>query len=351
MKNIKQLILKDFCKKGTLRTPEIEAKFRMSRQGIHRYLSLLVKEGHILKQGTSRRTSYYILNKPSALKKVWKKNRSFKKRVRATGLHEDILLKEVEEQTGLLNDLSSQAMTNFAYGFTEMVNNAIDHSGTKLITVEVDCNLGMNSFSVVDTGVGVFQNICEKKNLSNEMEAIQDLLKGKQTTMPEKHSGEGIFFTSKIADRFIIESHRKQLIIDNILNNDIFIKDIRYRKGTRVFFEQRAQTKKKLDDLFRQYTNEEFQFSKSHVSIKLFTSGDLYVARSQAKRLLHSLEKFEEIILDFKGVPTVGQGFADEIFRVFKKDHPDIKITAINCNENIDFMIKRAKAETSDKML
>jgi hypothetical protein len=202
----------------------------------------------------------------------------------------------------------------------------------------------MNSFSVVDTGVGVFENICEKKNLSSEMEAIQDLIKGKQTTMPERHSGEGIFFTSKIAYRFIIESHRKRLIIDNVLN-DIFVEDIRFKKGTRVFFEQRVDTKKKLDALFHQYANEDFKFSKSQVSVKLFTGEDLYISRSQAKRLLHSLEEFEEVILDFKDVPTIGQAFADEVFRIFKKDHPDIKITAINCNENVDFMIKRALVE------
>jgi anti-sigma regulatory factor (Ser/Thr protein kinase) len=344
MKNIKSLILKEFSEKGVLKASELAEKYKITRQGIHRYLSALVKEGHILRQGSSLRTSYYIFNKPGVLQKVWKKKRRFTKKVRTAGLHEDILLKDVEAQAGLLAGLSPQARTNLAYAFTEMINNAIDHSGTKFVTVDVACDIGMNSFSVVDTGVGVFENICEKKNLSSEMEAIQDLIKGKQTTMPERHSGEGIFFTSKIAYRFIIESHRKRLIIDNVLN-DIFVEDIRFKKGTRVFFEQRVDTKKKLDALFHQYANEDFKFSKSQVSVKLFTGEDLYISRSQAKRLLHSLEEFEEVILDFKDVPTIGQAFADEVFRIFKKDHPDIKITAINCNENVDFMIKRALVE------
>ncbi|MBI2342618.1 MAG: STAS-like domain-containing protein, partial [Deltaproteobacteria bacterium] len=76
--------------------------------------------------------------------------------------------------------------------------------------------------------------------------------------------------------------------------------------------------------------------------VKLFDTGENYMSRSQAKRLLHSLENFKVLILDFSGVNTVGQAFADEIFRVFNKTHPDIKIEAINCNENIRFMIGHA---------
>ncbi len=113
-------------------------------------------------------------------------------------------------------------------------------------------------------------------------------------------------------------------------------------KGTRVVFEQRVDSKKKLDELFHQYSNEEFKFSKSRVVVKLFTSGEMYVSRSQAKRLLHSMEEFEEIVLDFSGVPTIGQAFADEIFRVFQSAHPAIKITYEDANENVEFMIRRA---------
>ena len=55
----------------------------------------------------------------------------------------------------------------------------------------------MLSFIVNDSGIGIFRNIMQKRNLKSELEAIQDLMKGKTTTMPESHSGEGIFFTSK----------------------------------------------------------------------------------------------------------------------------------------------------------
>jgi anti-sigma regulatory factor (Ser/Thr protein kinase)/DNA-binding HxlR family transcriptional regulator len=343
MKQLIPSILKEFEKGRPLTTSHLSKKYKISRQGLHRYLSKLVRDGRILKQGSSPKTTYYILNKPQALRRIWKGEKRFQKKVQAFGLHEDLLLKEIESQKSLLDSLSEHAKINFAYAFTEMVNNAIDHSKTKFIDIDVKIRSGIVSFSVSDKGVGVFRNICDNKNLQNEMEAIEDILKGKQTTMPEKHSGEGIFFTSKIADRFVIESHGKRLTIDNLLD-DAFVEDIRQKKGTRVYFEQKIDTRKKLDDVFHKYTSEDFQFKKSQVKVKLFSRGELYISRPQAKRLVHAMDQFEEIILDFKDVETIGQAFADEVFRIFQADHPEIRIIPINCSENVEFMIKRAKS-------
>jgi len=87
---------------------------------------------------------------------------------------------------------------------------------------ETDKNIG---FKVFDDGIGVFRNIMQKKQLSSELEAIQELLKGKTTTLPHSHSGEGIFFTSKIADIFILESFEYRLRVDNTIN-DVFIEKL-----------------------------------------------------------------------------------------------------------------------------
>jgi anti-sigma regulatory factor (Ser/Thr protein kinase) len=238
--------------------------------------------------------------------------------------------------------LEHDALTNVRYAFTEMLNNAIDHSGT--VFIEIDFNVDSNSCSFVvrDTGIGVFANIMSKHGLTSEMEGIEDLLKGKQTTMPERHSGEGIFFTSKVADRFFLESHRKRLIVDNRIG-DVFVEDRRFLKGTRVTFEIDAASKKKLSELFSEYTSESFDFDRTKVTVKLFESGDSYISRSQAKRLVHTLDRFREIVLDFSGIETVGQAFADEVFRVFQTAHPNIRIVPINMNENVEFMVGRAQ--------
>ena len=68
------------------------------------------------------------------------------------------------------------------------------------------------------------------------------------------------------------------------------------------------------------------------------------IARSQAKRFLSGLDKFKEITFDYDGIDIIGQGFADQIYRVFYKENPGIILHDINTNKEIDFMIQRAIA-------
>lgn len=130
------------------------------------------------------------------------------------------------------------------------------------------------------------------------------------------------------------------MIFDNTIS-DIFIRDlIRDISGTKVFFEISLNSKKEMTDVFAQYTDDSFEFTKTEVKVKLFREGVDYVSRSQARRILAGLEKFKTIDLDFAGIKTIGQGFADEVFRVWKAHHPDVKILLKNANENTLFMIK-----------
>jgi hypothetical protein len=181
----------------------------------------------------------------------------------------------------------------------------------------------------------------QKKGLGNHLESIQDLLKGKQTTLPKGHSGEGIFFTSRAADVLIIQSSQKKLVFDNI-EEDVFIKDAKNFTGTRVSFAIQSHSRKDLNDIFKRYTEESFEFSKTEVQVKLYRQGVEYISRSQARRIIVGLDKFKTVILDFNEVESIGQAFADEIFRVWQVNHPGIKIVPKNVNENVDFMIRRA---------
>jgi hypothetical protein len=68
------------------------------------------------------------------------------------------------------------------------------------------------------------------------------------------------------------------------------------------------------------------------------------VSRSQAKRLLARVELFETVMFDFTGVATIGQAFADEIFRVFANQHPNIELTPTHANSDVKRMIARARS-------
>ncbi len=341
MRNLKAQILQEIEHKKSLKVSDLTERFGVSRQAINRHLKGLIDESKIRMLGSSKKTTFYIPNTPEAIGLVAGRPARIRRRMGAAGASEDEALSDVREGLPELRRIAENARSNFEYAFTEMVNNAIDHSETDSIDLEVSVDPLEAVFIVRDSGIGVFWNIMTKMGLASEMEAIEDLLKGKQTTAPDRHSGEGIFFTSKIVERFVLESHRKRLTVDNSIG-DLFLEDIRQLRGTRVVCTIDASSRRSLPELFEEYTSEEFAFDRTRVSVKLFESGESYVSRAQAKRLVHSLERFREIVLDFSGVESVGQGFADEIFRVFQGAHPDIAIIPVNMGENVEFMVRRA---------
>ena len=60
-------------------------------------------------------------------------------------------------------------------------------------------------------------------------------------------------------------------------------------------------------------------------------------------------DRFKEVFLNFKGVESIGQAFADEVFRVFRNENPDIKIVWVNTTPEVDKMIQRAISAASGK--
>jgi len=140
----------------------------------------------------------------------------------------------------------------------------------------------------------------------------------------------------------VLRSHRLQIEWD-LDRDDVFVSDPRFTRGTSVHFEIRQDSRTRLEEIFTEYAPEkyDFEFQKTHVLVKLLRSE--YVSRSEAKRLLHNLDKFSEIELDMREVTNVGQGFADQIFRVFASAHPGILIQTTNASKAVDAMMRHVK--------
>lgn len=337
---MKDKILKIIAESGKTKSSILTKKLRVSRQYLDRIIEELLVEKKIIKFGKTHNAEYVLYNSKN-LVALQKSQSKFVKRLINKNLHEHEVFLSLREQISHLAKFPKNVHSIIEYAFTEILNNAIDHSRSNFITVLAGINSGSFFFEVMDQGVGIFNNIKIKKKLRNQEEALQDLLKGKQTTMPRKHTGEGIFFTSKLADKLVIESANLELIFDNKVK-DIFIKNCRKRQGTLVRFKINQNSTLKISQIFRKYTGENYSFNKSEIKVKLYTLSDQYLSRSQAKRVMSSLDKFEIIVLDFAKVEIIGQGFTDEIFRVWQKDHPGITINFLHANRNIKFMIKRA---------
>ena len=184
-------------------------------------------------------------------------------------------------------------------------------------------------------------------HLLDERHAVLELAKGKFTTDPQHHSGEGIFFTSRSFDEFRIISgtvyfshdfgDEEDWILGDDENEDI--------RGTAVVMRLNNHTARTLQGVFDEYADVDFGFTKTVVPVRLAQYGDdKLISRSQAKRLLARVDRFRTVMLDFAGVETIGQAFADEVFRVFVTEHPNIKLIETNTEPEVLAMINRVRA-------
>lgn len=230
----------------------------------------------------------------------------------------------------------------WSYTFSEMINNVMDHSQAENVQLLISQNYLMTSVFIIDDGIGIFQKIKTHFDFDTLEDAIAELFKGKLTTDSANHSGEGIFFSSKLMDYFMILSDQRMFIGNKYEDNHILNVLQNQSHGTCVFMALSNFSQKKTREVFDLYANAEGGFTKTCIHLKnMFDTSP--VSRSQAKRVCNRLESFEEVILDFEGLEWMGQGFAHQIFVVFQNAHPNLILTPVNMNADIAKMYQHVK--------
>ncbi len=335
--NTKENILNIIKKSNGISATSIGNMLGITRQAVHKHINKLINDNIVKKTGNTSATKYYISDKKNKYEKFV---RTYENR----NLDEDKIFNESVLMANLKRCITNNTYNIINYGFTELLNNAIDHSYSEKIDIKLLKENNHITFIIRDKGIGIFYSILKKFSLDSEEDALFELIKGKTTTMSSKHSGEGVFFTSKLCDNMIIKSHSIEMIYDNI-NNDIYFNKKKYLKGTFIEFRVKKSTNRNIKYIFDKYASSEYEYNFSKTKIDLNLLQENYISRSQAKRLLVGLDKFEEIILNFKKVRNVGQGFIDEIYRVFRNKHPNIKIDSINMNSIIKSMIRHIRVD------
>lgn len=232
------------------------------------------------------------------------------------------------------------------YVFSEMVNNVMDHSAAETATIHVIQDYINTTVILSDNGVGIFKKLKDYFGFPSIDETICELFKGKLTTDSMNHSGEGIFFSSKLMDSFYIISsgnlftnskYTESKYEDTKLLNNSSQSDI----GTTVVMKLSNFSIKEVKDIFNLYENSSGRFTKTILPLKNIFKTSL-VSRSQAKRVCNNLDKFKEVIIDFDEITWMGQGFAHQLFVVFTNQHPETKIIPINMNEDVQKMYNHA---------
>jgi len=141
-------------------------------------------------------------------------------------------------------------------------------------------------------------------------------------------------------DIFRLTSSGVRWTVDN-LRRDVALGVVPQADGTSVVCQIDPHTERNLADVFREFTSD-YAFVRTRPVVKLFEIGASFVSRSEARRLLDGLDTdFDTVEVDFAGVADVGQGFVDELLRVWPAVHPGKVVIPINMNAAVDFMIQR----------
>ncbi len=332
---VREFILRNVEKFPNSIAREAAEEFDLSRTAVNRYLRRLIEEGLLTATGKTNARRYELRNLVEIAFRL-----------------EGITVSSSEDTVWRfrilphIRDVPQNVVNICQYGFTEILNNVIDHSVSDDAIISFRQNFRRITIHIVDSGVGIFEKIQKDFNLPDPRSALLELSKGKLTSDKARHTGEGIFFTSRMFDVFQMGSGNLLYTRSRTDGNEWLVEAgdiLDGGPGTVVRMKISTDADWTTKRIFAQYEGDHMRFRRTHVPIKLGNyPGEQLVSRSQAKRILTPFEEFSEVLLDFQGVEEIGQAFADEIFRVFRNAHPDIKIIAIRAEPDVQNTIDRA---------
>ena len=317
--------------------------FGISRQSVAKHLGVLVDQGLLNTEGQTRGREYHLRSTC---------RQSFELEV-TPSLQENQVWRQ--RLAPFFVEVTDTVKEICQYGFTEMLNNVVAHSRSPVALISLQINAVNIRMMVADTGVGIFNKIQQEFGMDDARHSLLELSKGKLTSRPESLTGEGLFFTSWIFDRFSILSgglyFRRSSNQDGIAQGGwgVEVEEINQVAGTAVFMDIHPACKRTVQKVLDRHSGDGggLGFNSTHVPVMLAKyDGEQLVSRSQAKRLLARLDRFTEVYLDFQGVATLGQSFADEIFRVYACQHPEIRLHWINTEAAVTQMIQRVRSNS-----
>ena len=304
--------------------------FGVSRSTVYNYITRLQEQGELERVGGSM--PYRILYRTTRFTIDTSKEKS----------EDRVFTRDIAP---LLADLPFNAQKIWRYAITAMLNNAMEHSRASAIVVVVNKSRLCTLVGVLDNGVGIFRRIQqayreEMGEVLTTAEAASLLYTGKYTTAPERHAGEGIFFTSRLMDNFAIRSDMQLFTLSGA--EEAAEGGERFR-GTAVQMALANDTERELSAVMASYVDDEEGFVRTEIPMARVFGGQVPMSRSEARRLGEMLIGFREAVLDFTDMPEIGPDFAHEQFGVITRARGDLTLRAQHANERIAAAIRRAE--------
>ncbi len=302
-------------------------RYGVSKSTVYNYLTTLQNAGEVERVGGSM--PYRVTYRTTRITVDPTKERS-----------EDRLY--AREIAPLLEDLPLRVQKVWRYAVTAMLNNALEHSRASAIICVVSRNRLNTIVGVLDNGTGIFrriqQDVRERTGeLLTSAEAATMLFAGKYTGAPESHSGEGIFFVSRLMDHFAIRSEL-QLFTAHDEEEEV---TERFR-GTAVQMALANDAEVELGAVMAKYVDPVRGFVRTEIPVSRFFGGEAPVSRSEARRLASVVAAFEEVELDFVGIEEIGHDFAHELFAVQAAKLPMLRLCAANAAPDVENTLRRA---------
>lgn len=313
-------------------------RLAIGRRQAGRLLRRLVAAQWLVREGTPRRPHW----RPGALREVVM-------RYPLAGLQED---QPWRRDFAPCFVLPHEVQRLAQHAFTELVNNAVEHSGGSQVTVSMRQTPLQLQLLVSDDGCGLFAHIERHFAIREPALAMVELAKGKLTSAPERHCGHGLHVTARLADVFDLHANaagfQRRAWEGGGWRAARHAPALAERAGTSIYAAITLQTPRTLDAVLRSASLDGagFEFETTRVPLALLAAGGsgLLAARADARRACARLAQFKRAELDFGALDAIGHGFADELLRVFAREHPEVTLVPVGATAPVRQMLDAAAA-------
>ena len=300
----------------------------VQRRTALRYLDELIDLQWLVRHGSGSQAQY----EPGLLRQVFK-------RYPLNGLTEDL---PWSRDFAPCFDLppASRRITQHVFG--ELLNNAIDHSEGTGVTVSLRQTASHVQLLVSDDGRGLFDKISDTFALADPAYAMLELSKGRLTTQPETHTGQGLYFSSRLVDVFDLHANQQAFQHRAWEGSGWRAGRPLQRQGTSVYAAIALDTTRTLEEVMQEHSLDGagFALERTSVPLRLVTSASTGLdSRAQARRVAARLTQFKLAELDFTGIAQIGHGFADELFRVLPRHQVGLNLQPIHMSPGVARMV------------
>ncbi|HNT38891.1 MAG TPA: DUF4325 domain-containing protein [Rubrivivax sp.] len=310
----------------------VMAELGIGRRSALSLLRRLQAAQWLLREGTKRRPMW----RPGPLRQVVR-------RYALAGLQEDLAWsRDFAPCFTLRREVARMAQ----HAFTELLNNAIDHSGGSQVTVSMRQTPLQLQLLLSDDGCGLFERIESAHAIDDPTLAMLELSKGKLTSQPERHTGRGLFFASRLADVFDLHANAQAFQYRGGGDRNWHPSRALPRRGTSIYLAIALDTTRTLEGVLRAHSldGDGYGFDRTVVPLRLLAGdGAALDSRALARRVAARLHWFSRAELDFSGIGEIGHGFADELFRVAGRAHPGLQMVPVAATPRVSAMIEAAR--------